>query len=358
MRWSVWGNGMRTHRPASYSAPAIGESSQWMLMSPSNGRWGSGRTILASTCASTLCSAVRKCKCVHVCEGKGYRVLPREHSTWPSSAPKESSRGRASRKPRPSRRAFWSSAAKKNSFSGIEGDGGRIVVDGPDALSSRLQHCSPFAAARLAYGASLRWPALAEPRWRITPETTSISLTVIRRVSSPSAPALPSASATRTPTPPRTIRNTILTMTSNALALPPHPCAQVPLQPTPRPHSCSTSLSPLELTTPTSPSRAHPIRILPHLFLHTLDDTLIPNTQAPCSRLERHAPPALPTTSALRPWPVLFWSCTAPCDAPAVPPRTPLVLLCATHARMARRYGMELCAAAQRRRYDPAYIWE
>jgi hypothetical protein len=64
----VWGNGMRTHRPASYSAPAIGESSQWMLMSPSNGRWGSGRTILASTCASTLCSAVRKCKCVHVCE--------------------------------------------------------------------------------------------------------------------------------------------------------------------------------------------------------------------------------------------------------------------------------------------------
>lgn len=55
-----------------------------------------------------------------------YRVLPNEHSTWPSSAPNESVCARASRNSRPSRRRFWSSAAKKKSFSGIEGDGGRM----------------------------------------------------------------------------------------------------------------------------------------------------------------------------------------------------------------------------------------
>ena len=43
-----------THRPGSYSVDAIGESSEWMVITPSNGRCGSGRTIFASTCASTL----------------------------------------------------------------------------------------------------------------------------------------------------------------------------------------------------------------------------------------------------------------------------------------------------------------
>jgi hypothetical protein len=47
MRW-------RTYRPGSYSVEAIGESSQWIVIKPSNGRWDSGRTIFASTCASTL----------------------------------------------------------------------------------------------------------------------------------------------------------------------------------------------------------------------------------------------------------------------------------------------------------------
>lgn len=51
MRWRWrW----RTYRPGSYSVDAIGESSQWMVIMPSNGRCGSGRTIFASTCASTL----------------------------------------------------------------------------------------------------------------------------------------------------------------------------------------------------------------------------------------------------------------------------------------------------------------
>ena len=43
-----------TYRPGSYSVDAIGESSQWTVIKPSNGRCGSGRTIFASTCASTL----------------------------------------------------------------------------------------------------------------------------------------------------------------------------------------------------------------------------------------------------------------------------------------------------------------
>lgn len=68
------------------------------------------------------------------------RVLPREHSTWPSSVPKERSCLRGWRKSRPSRRAFWLRAAKKKSFSGIEGDGGRIVRNraGPGQASARL----------------------------------------------------------------------------------------------------------------------------------------------------------------------------------------------------------------------------
>ena len=47
------------YRPGSYSVDAIGESSQCMLIVPSNGRCGSGRTIFASTCASTLQIRIR-----------------------------------------------------------------------------------------------------------------------------------------------------------------------------------------------------------------------------------------------------------------------------------------------------------
>jgi len=131
------------YRPGSYSVDAIGESSQCMLIVPSNGRCGSGRTIFASTCASTLQYAYankrgrRHVSSSFLAGGKRLaqspervavrnRVLPREHSTWPSSGPNERSCGRAWRNSRPSRRAFWSRAAKKKSFSGIEGDGGRM----------------------------------------------------------------------------------------------------------------------------------------------------------------------------------------------------------------------------------------
>ena len=123
MRWR-W----RTYRPGSYSVDAIGESSQWMVTKPSNERCCSGRTIFASTCASTL-HGWGDVTVSGYGRGNGTRrnrVLPNEHSTWPSSGPKERSCGRAWRKSRPSRRVFWSRAAKKKSFSGIDGDGGRM----------------------------------------------------------------------------------------------------------------------------------------------------------------------------------------------------------------------------------------
>jgi hypothetical protein len=44
-----------SHRPpGSYSVPAMGEISEWILSMPSNDLSGGGLTILASTCASTL----------------------------------------------------------------------------------------------------------------------------------------------------------------------------------------------------------------------------------------------------------------------------------------------------------------
>ncbi len=68
-----------------------------------------------------------------------YRVLPSEHSTWPSSAPNERVCGRAWRNSRPSRRRVWSRAAAKKSFSGSEGDGGRMVGDGGPGVALLLR---------------------------------------------------------------------------------------------------------------------------------------------------------------------------------------------------------------------------
>lgn len=45
---------IRTYRPASYSLDAIGETSECMLMMPSYGRSGGGRTSRLSMCAMTL----------------------------------------------------------------------------------------------------------------------------------------------------------------------------------------------------------------------------------------------------------------------------------------------------------------
>ena len=144
-----------TYRPGSYSIDAIGESSQWIVIKPSNGRWGSGRTIFASTWASTLQNMRSNDKCLGdkevACEP--YRVLPSEHSTWPSSTPKESEWGRASRNSRPSRRRFWSSAAEKKSFSGIEGDGGRMMDEVCGCVSEKRKSldravCAPVRMMR------------------------------------------------------------------------------------------------------------------------------------------------------------------------------------------------------------------
>lgn len=56
-----------------------------------------------------------------------YRVLPREHSTQPNSGPKVNVGVRNSSGFRPSRRKDCFNAVKRNSFSGIDGEGGRMV---------------------------------------------------------------------------------------------------------------------------------------------------------------------------------------------------------------------------------------
>lgn len=45
---------IHTYRPGSYSLEAMGEISEWIVMTPSNGRSGVGFTIFASTLAKTL----------------------------------------------------------------------------------------------------------------------------------------------------------------------------------------------------------------------------------------------------------------------------------------------------------------
>lgn len=56
-----------------------------------------------------------------------HRVFPIAHSTQPRSGPKVRTGVRISSGMRPSRRCDSLSAEKRNSRSGIEGDGGRIV---------------------------------------------------------------------------------------------------------------------------------------------------------------------------------------------------------------------------------------
>jgi hypothetical protein len=117
-----------THRPTSYSVEAIGLNSEWIVRMPSYGLSGAGFTIFASTCASTLAifdwytnrQKAWKKSCPHL-------VLPSATSTMPSSAPKANVGARSSNALRPSRRRPCSSARAKKSFSGMEGDGGRIV---------------------------------------------------------------------------------------------------------------------------------------------------------------------------------------------------------------------------------------
>lgn len=59
-----------------------------------------------------------------------YLVFPIAHSTHPKSGPKVSVGSRISNGRRPSRRRFCLRELYRNSFSGIEGDGGRGMVRG------------------------------------------------------------------------------------------------------------------------------------------------------------------------------------------------------------------------------------
>ena len=64
-----------------------------------------------------------------------YLVSPNAHSTHPSSGPKDIVRFRSSKGFRPSKRKDCLSESYKNSFSGIEGDGGLIDDDSVTNLS-------------------------------------------------------------------------------------------------------------------------------------------------------------------------------------------------------------------------------
>ena len=78
-------------------------------MDPSNGRSGCGFTIFASTWAKTL-------------------VFPSAHSTHPSSGPNVIVGVRISNGDRPSSLKDSFKALKRNSLSGIDGEGGLIFT--------------------------------------------------------------------------------------------------------------------------------------------------------------------------------------------------------------------------------------
>jgi hypothetical protein len=120
---------IRTYRPGSYSLDAMGDISECIVRVPSNGRSGGGFTILASTWAITLGAN----PCVIQTRKKRnsratHRVFPSAHSTQPSSGPKVSTGIRSSSGKRPSSLKDCFSEVNRNSFSGIEGDGGLMVV--------------------------------------------------------------------------------------------------------------------------------------------------------------------------------------------------------------------------------------
>jgi hypothetical protein len=111
----------------------MGEISECSVIIPSRGRSGGGRTIFASTCAMTLQQCVNKCCAPRI--SFSYLVSPNAHSTHPSSGPKDIVTFRSSKGFRPSKRKDCLSESYKNSFSGIEGEGGLIGEDGVTNMS-------------------------------------------------------------------------------------------------------------------------------------------------------------------------------------------------------------------------------
>jgi hypothetical protein len=97
-----------------------------MVINPSNGRSGGGFTIFASTWARTLKNGRGNSR--RDLLFRSYRVLPKEHSTQPNSGPKVSVGWRSSSGDRPSSRRDSFKALSRNSRSGIEGEGGRMMM--------------------------------------------------------------------------------------------------------------------------------------------------------------------------------------------------------------------------------------
>lgn len=117
-----------TYRPVSYELDAMGEISECMLMIPSRGRSSGGLTIFASMNARTLRGCQKKFKSWR--SECTYRVLPNSHSTQPKAGPNVKLMGRISSSALPSIRMDCWSAESANSRSGMDGEGGRMVVDG------------------------------------------------------------------------------------------------------------------------------------------------------------------------------------------------------------------------------------
>lgn len=115
----------------------MGDSSECMVMMPSNGLSGGGLTIFASTCATTLEMVGGReegeKRCVGQLRMRGlpctttHLVCPNAHSTQPSSGPNVISGVRISSGCRPSRRSPSCTVRNTNSFSGIDGEGGLML---------------------------------------------------------------------------------------------------------------------------------------------------------------------------------------------------------------------------------------
>jgi hypothetical protein len=95
------------------------------MIVPSNGRSGVGLIIFAETWAKTL--REHEVNNMYSIEELTHLVLPKAHSTHPSSGPKVKVGLRDWSSARPSSLRDCSRALKRNSRSGIDGEGGRMI---------------------------------------------------------------------------------------------------------------------------------------------------------------------------------------------------------------------------------------
>ena len=124
-----------TYLSRSYTLDAIGLISELINRKPSYGRSSLGLTISAWTCANTL-HLISTCfyfvKELHKHDSMSwcatYLVLPKRHSTQPSSSPNVNSSSRCCNRPLPSNRFPSPKAARTNSFCIVAGSISRGIL--------------------------------------------------------------------------------------------------------------------------------------------------------------------------------------------------------------------------------------